>query len=311
MNNKLWLCGITNGPLESLKKLIEPSVHLFNGLCWAVDDTAPPEVFDYLESKKGEGKIIKHPFMQAHDWQLNQWLHCGAIKSGDKVFIMDSTDSFGSEFLEYLEATVMNWAVNGIYNIFLGRPWVITFTGHQFSQSSPHWGISNLLGSTIQLNNDDQYYVVNGRDKNKSAIEHPIKYFIEYKRSNASELLYRQFSDQIWQERELARINFQLYVENTLGFECIVDNLIKYISAGLQNKNLPEYVINYIESEVNMIDLVRYYILKQDLMSEIAVNRFDYSFKKFYFDGIEHQVPGGDYISDFNKYRLQKGLSRE
>ena len=308
---KIWLGGITNS--KDVIPLIEKSLPYFDGIVFTLDEKSDKSLFEKFEELKNNNHnfhYIVRPFAQAHDWRANDWLHSGLIKSGDYVCIMDSTDRFNDDFLVNLKTTVNQWNQAEMNSIFLDRPFIFKFTGHQYFESSPHWGIANLLNKIINLSADPSYkkenYIINTRDILRYGIVHPIKYFCEYKRSNATQLLYQQFGNNIWRHHENQRLTFQIFVEKDLGFTCTVQNLIYYISEGIKNKNLPEYVIDYIQLEVNMQDLVRFYILKQDFINEIAVNRFNWSFRKFYYNNQISQGKDDGFVGIFNQYRLQQ-----
>lgn len=313
---KIWLGGITNS-LDVLP-LIEQSIDYFDGIIFTVDDRSDKALiakFEELKSRYNNFHFLIRRFSQAHDWRANDWLHSGLIKSGDYVCVMDSTDRFNNNFVSNIKSIVSSWVKDNINSIFLDRLFMFKFTGHQYFESTPHWGVANLFSQILNLSADAsckrEDYIINTRDVLRYGIIHPVKYFCEYKRSNATQLLYQQFGNDIWRFHENERLIFQMFVEKELGFECTVENLIKYISDGITNKNLDKYLIDYIELEVNMQDLVRFYILKQDFLKEIATNRFNWSFKKFYHDGITSQAKDDGFIGIFNKYRLKQNRGME
>lgn len=313
---KIWLGGITNS-LDVLP-LIEQSIDYFDGIIFTVDDRSDKALiakFEELKSRYNNFHFLIRRFSQAHDWRANDWLHSGLIKSGDYVCVMDSTDRFNNNFVSNIKSITSSWAKDNINSIFLDRLFMFKFTGHQYFESTPHWGVANLFSQILNLSADASYkrenYIINTRDVLRYGIIHPVKYFCEYKRSNATQLLYQQFGNDIWRFHENERLIFQMFVEKELGFECTVENLIKYISDGITNKNLDKYLIDYIELEVNMQDLVRFYILKQDFLKEIATNRFNWSFKKFYYENQIQQDKDNGYIGIFNQYRLKQNRGME
>lgn len=315
INSKIYLGCITNGPVEVLKENFGVVKDYFDGLCFCVDDRADDDVYDYLDSIKKEGQIVKQKFRNAHDWQANEWLHCGAIKPYSWVCVVDTSDKLNPVFLKRMREDISYWEKNGIHSIFIDHPFLFKFSGHQYFSFSPHWGLNNLFTNFLDLRQISDYkkelYVFNTRDIYKSGIEHPIKYSLEYKRSNNFELLYGQFGTEVYSFHESKRVWFQSFVEQVLGFDCTVDNLINFFTDGIRNKSLPLSIVEYAELEVHIKDLVRYYILKHDFLGEIAPNRFNWSFKKFYYDGVEHQSLYDGYIGVFNSYRLKQGKKME
>lgn len=313
--SKIFLCGITNGPVSKLQSLIEPSKDYFDGLVWTVDDKAPPDIFNYLNENKKEGKIIIHPFMKAHDWQANQYLHSGAIDLGDWVFICDTSDKINPVFLKRLREDINYWEKNQVNHVYLDRPLLFRFWGFQEFVFTPHWYVKGLAPQMINLSQMDGYrkenYIFNERNVNVGGIEHPIKYFLTYLRSNHCDLLYHQFGSDVAERHERKRIEFLTWWAKGLNRPLEIESFIEYFKEGIEKKNLSEFIILYIQLEVNIQDLIRYYILKQDFLNEICLNRFNWSFKKYYYDGIEHQSKNDDYIGPFNIYRLNQKLEME
>jgi len=313
---KIWLGGITNS--IDVLPLIEQSLPYFDGVIFTLDDKASSELLDKFKSLKekyNNFNFIIRKFSQAHDWRANDWLHSGLINSGDYIFIMDSTDRFNKDFVKNIKVITNNWIEQNINAVFIDRLFAFRFTGHQYFESTPHWGVANLFNKIISLGQQEGFkkenYVINTRDILRYGIIHPIKYFCEYKRSNATQLLYQQFGNDVWRFHENERLKFQIFIEQELGFECTVSNLINYLSEGIKNKNLPNYIIDYLELEVNLQDLVRFYILKRDFVNEIAVNRFNWSFKKFYYENKILQGKEDGYIGIFNHYRLKQNRGME
>jgi hypothetical protein len=313
---KIWLGGITNS-LDVLP-LIEQSLPYFDGIIFTVDDRSDLSLinkFKELKEKYNHFHFLVRRFSQAHDWRANDWLHSGLIKSGDYVCVMDSTDRFNENFILNIKSTINDWIEKDINAVFIDRLFAFRFTGHQYFESTPHWGVVNLLNKIYNLSQEENFkkenYIINTRDILRYGIIHPIKYFCEYRRSNATQLLYQQFGNEIWHFHENERLKFQIFVEQKLGFECTVENLVNYLREGIKNKNLPEYVIDYVHFEVNFQDLVRFYILKQDFINEIAKNRFNWSFRKFYYQGQEFQDKNDGFVGVFNQYRLKQNRGME
>lgn len=305
---KIWMGAITRGPADILIK----NADVFDNGVFTVDSRTDKEEKRNLEKV---GYVIERDFQQAHDWRANDWLHAGYIKPGDWVCILDTTDEIAESFKAKLRDDVEAWDRQGIRTVYLDRPLFFKFTGHQYFDGSPHWGVRGLMGNVLELEKTPGYvksnYLINNRDTNVSGIEHPIKYFVEYKRSNHTQLLYAQFGQEIYNKHENARIWFQGYVEHVLKMECTVQNVVDYLKEALILKNLSTELVDYIDAEIALQDLVRYYILKQDFLGEIAKNRFNWSFKKYYNEGIMSQKINDGFIGLFNRYRMAQGRGME
>lgn len=312
---KFWLTLMTQDREKDIEEMLKDTYDYFDGIV-AVDHYSKDSTFEILNKYKKAGKIIQLPYLKHHAWSMNGFLFSGVIKNEDWFLIVDSSDRPRVEWLENLKNDIENWVRQGIGAIYLDRIFLVRYNDNVEFIGGIHWGIQNVHGKHISLlteNNKRDDFVVNTRmlNRNISGIEHPIKYFVEYSCSSQTQLLYQQFGDNIWKSHENFRIQFRIYCQQVLNLIPTVQELIEYISDGIKNHNLPEYIIEYIQLEVNIQDLVRYYILKQDLLSEIAINRFNWSFKKFYHTGIEHQNKNDGFIGVFNQYKIQKGEKQE
>ena len=79
---KIWLCGITSsGNSHNLRELIQPVLHCFDGLVWTFHKPQD-EGIDYLESVKGDGKIIYTDWVGRYDFARNHYLFSNTIKEG-------------------------------------------------------------------------------------------------------------------------------------------------------------------------------------------------------------------------------------
>lgn len=312
---KLWLTLITQNREQDIEEMLSDTYDYFDGIV-AVDHYSTDKTKDILEKYKKNGKIIQLPYCNNHSWSMNGFLFSGVIKNLDWFLILDSSDRINIEWLKKLKNDIISYEKNEIGAVYLDRIFLARyFDGMEFTNGI-HWGLSGQRGKCISLleNNlkrDD--FIVNTRLKNRniSGIEHPIRYFVEPPCNSQCDLLYSQFGAKILNYHIDQRLLFRIFCQKELNLTPTVNELVNFISNGIKNKNLPNFLIDYIELEVNMQDLVRYYILKQDLLSEIAENRFDWSFKKYYYNGMEHQNKNDGFIGVFNQYKLQLGIPME
>lgn len=312
---KLWLTLITQNREQDIEEMLCDTYDYFDGIV-GVDHYSTDKTRDILEKYKKNGKIIQLPYCNNHSWSMNGFLFSGAIKNSDWFLILDSSDRINIEWLKKLKNDIISYERNNIGAVYLDRIFLARyFDGMEFANGI-HWGLAGQRGKSISLleNNlkrDD--FVINTRLKNRniSGIEHPIRYFIEPSCNSQCDLLYSQFGAKILNYHIDQRLLFRIFCQKELNLTPTVSELINFISNGIKNKNLPNFLIDYIELEVNMQDLVRYYILKQDLLSEIAENRFNWSFKKYYYNGVEHQNKNDGFTGVFNQYKLQLGIPME
>lgn len=312
---KFWLTLMTQDREKDIEEMLKDTYDYFDGIV-AVDHYSKDDTFNILNKYKKDGKIIQLPYQRHHAWSMNGFLFSGVIKNLDWFLILDSSDRINLEWLKNLRDDIDLWVNDGIGAVYLDRIFLAQYVDGEEFIGGIHWGLNGIRGKHISLlteNKKRDDFVINTRmnNRNISGIEHPIRYFVEYSCPSQTQLLYQQFGNNIWEQHETRRLQFRIFCQKILELTPTVKELVEYISNGIKNHNLPEYVIDYINLEVNLIDLVRYYILKQDLLGEIAINRFNWSFKKFYYEGIEHQDKDDGFIGVFNQYKIAKGEKPE
>lgn len=313
---KLWLTGIFRGDRQVLEKTLYPIITYFDGLICVVDSRAKQEDIDWLNSIKGEGEIIVKKWVNDHAHTMNEFLFTDKMKFGHYFVIIDETDLLSPAFAKDLKQNIQYFHQKDIGAFWIDHPLLVRYHRGVRVVGSPHWTVSNILGKQIDLKQSDLYkkelYVTNTRDTLKSGFLSPIKYTFTYPPfSNHFQLLYGQFSQEIWAKHENMRINFQLSCQQELGLELTVDALKEYMVNNVGK--YPDWFDDYIEIEVNIKDAFRLFVLKQDWI-ELHNNRFDFSYFTWKKTGKVNQLKsseGGDYIGLFNEYKIQKGESPE
>lgn len=320
-NQKFWLVLMTQNREKDIQELIENTRGIFDGIVAVVNQPSNDKTLEILEQNKGEGKIITRPFVRHHGHMMNEILLAGVIKNLDYFLILDSSDRLGEYWRKNLKEDIKYWMKNQVGGVYLDRLFIARYIDGMTFNNDVHWGVNPIYGQSIDLSKINGYkkesYIINTRGKTpeshaRSAIENPIKYFVEYNHGYSHlQLLYQQFGNDVFNYHVQRWLEWRIYCEKELGLELTVNNLTEYYKKGIQNKDLPDFIVGYTELEQSLKDLIRYYILKQDLMGEIVKNRFCWSFQKFYFNGEEHQNKNDDYWSAFNSYRKQQGRERE
>ena len=312
---KLWIVGIFRGDKSKLENTIAPFIKYADGLIAVVDSRAKPEDIEWLNSIKGCGEIIVKKWVNDHSHTMNETLLTDKMKFPDYFMILDETDMPNKVFLRDLKENIKYWHKNNIGAIWLDHPFIIRYhPGVRFA-NSPHWTIINVLGQILNLTSIEGYtkesYIFNTRSNDvlRSAILSPIKYWYSYPPfSNHTNLLYSQFSNEIWSKHESIRIRFQLSCRQELGLDPSVETLKNYMINNVGN--YPLWFEETLEMEVNLKDAFRLFVLKQDWKVMVA-NRFDWSYQIWKTQGIIDQPRDGEYVGLFNQYRQRQGKPRE
>lgn len=312
MNNhpKLWLTFMTQNRVNDIREMTE-DLSPFNGIV-AVDHYSDDGTYELLEERKGEGKIIRRPFVNHHAHSMNEFLFSGVIKSGDYFMILDSSDRINPRWLASLREDVGYYDKNNIGAIFLDRIFLARYIDSMEFFGGVHWGLRPLWGQPMNYSQINGYkkesWIINKRGDN-SILMNPSKYYWVYGHGGShTQLLYQQFGDDVWKYHENIRMQFRINCQHLLGLEFTIESLINYMKTNIGN--YPDWFEMVLEGEVSIKDIFRYKILNQSL-SNICDNRFDWSYFKWKQTGEIEQPKGGGYIGIFNRYRLKQGKNRE
>lgn len=313
ISQKLWLIGMFRGDRQVLEKTLYPVICDFDGLICVVDSRAKQEDIAWLNSIKMDGEIIVKKWVNDHAHTMNETLFTDKMKFGDYCIVIDETDLLTSSFTKHLKENIKDFHEKDIGAFWIDHPLIIRYHAGVRVVGSPHWTVTNILGRQVDLKQLHEYkkelYVTNTRDTLKSGFLSPIKYTFVYPPfSNHFQLLYGQFSQEIWAKHENMRINFQLSCQEELGLELTVDSLKNYMINNVGK--YPDWFEDYIEIEVNIKDAFRLFVLKQDWI-ELHNNRFNFSYFTWKKTGEIIQPKTGEYEGLFNKYKMQKGESPE
>lgn len=312
-NIKLWLCGMISGDRSMIEDTILPVIEHFNGAIFVIDSRAKPEDIKWLNDIKKEGKIIVKEWVNDHAHTSNEVIFSGVMRFPDYFIWIDQSDKLNPMFVKDVRTNIENFHNRNIGAVWIDHPLLMRYhTGIRFA-GSPHWTCINILGEQIDLKQSYDYqkesYLINTRNTLKSGFISPIKYTFTYPPlSNHFQLLYSQFSHEIYANHERMRINFQLSCQEELGLELTVDALKAYMVNNVGK--YPDWFENYIETEVNIKDAFRLFVLKQD-WHVLAANRFNFSYFEWKRTGKVDQGKLDGYIGLFNKYRMKKGLEIE
>ena len=243
---KLFLGCITNyREFENIKDLVNTTKDVVNGFTITVDSNYPSEdkekyqeFCNFLEENKKDGKIVYHPYNKAHDWQTNEYLHCGIIKNEDYLWIFDSKELPSDLWVKTIHQSILkcekeNWGAI----FFSGRPYLLKFWDHFQCLWSPHWMIHGFIAPVMQ--GTDQMkkdLIINKRDLIPwlHYSVHNTKYYYEHGRSNQMDLAYGKYGQGVVKFHENERFKFSHYCRKVLNLDFILDSLENY----MKGKNL-------------------------------------------------------------------------
>tara|TARA_R100001163_G_C5064476_1_gene202108 strand:+ start:1808 stop:2644 length:837 start_codon:yes stop_codon:yes gene_type:complete len=154
---KIWFIGVTHeGNAKHLKELIDPIKDCFDGLIWTfhypLDDG-----YDYLESVKGEGEIIKSNWCNRLDYSRNHCLYQGPMQIGDWFFTVDCHERMSRDFAQSLRTVSDSSDENGIDGIFLhGKRFAAKLKEETEFSGNPHEGI-RAMTRAIEITKTDYW----------------------------------------------------------------------------------------------------------------------------------------------------------
>lgn len=263
MKNKTWLCGITNeGNEQNLKELIDPIKDYFDGLVWTFhypkDDGA-----EYLESVKGDGKIIYTDWLGRYDFPRNHYLFSNVIREGDWFFNIDSEERLSPEFMQNWSSHKEIFENNGIDGLYYeGKFMAFKLNEWMYWKNSIHEMLSGC-NRAIDLHGHEVFdstpIRVNLRSEKRGEfdfVKQALRYYLT-KGSIHVQLACEDNPDLI-KKRHLARIEFR----NHLMLNNIDVNNVDEVIDFICSDDLDEVTKKIINFEKYVNDVYRYYKLE-------------------------------------------------
>jgi len=183
---KIWFAGMS-GPnsLEDLKELLDPIKDYFAGIVWVLHDARDSQEAEYLESIKGQGKVIHYYYSGRHDASRNQYLWCGPIQEGDWVVTCDTLERINSQFALGLPFFLGHWEKQGANCIYYyGK--ILAFKYHESFHyvGTPHEAGRRDDGQMRAVEISDSYpneadVLLNVRPQKRDS-QHFIKHYAKY-----------------------------------------------------------------------------------------------------------------------------------
>jgi len=266
--NKIYFCGMSGpGSLENLKELIEPISEFIHGVIWTLHDSVGSEEEKYLESVKGDGKVIHYYYSGRHDVSRNQYLWCGPLKNGDYILTCDDLERINKDFAASLPSMIKTLKEEGINCLyFYGKPLFFEYHESMIYSGSPHEGLMRRDGkmSAIEYANlqpDESKVRLNVRPLKRKDPFHWVPHYARYMLmpwgSNHSllGLEHRGNIQELFPKRDAKRLAFLEEIDRR-GFERTLDGLEKMFSGELDQK-----LKQFINEEKVWNDFYRYKIL--------------------------------------------------
>lgn len=266
---KLWFCGMS-GPnsLEDLVELLDPIKSYFDGIVWVLHDSVGSEEDKYLESIKGEGKVIHYYYSGRHDASRNQYLWCGPIKQGDWCCQTDLLERVSLEFLPNIRKYIKEFIDNKINMVFYyHKPFLFEY--HESLQyiGSPHEGIrrndhdTRAIELSQQLPNEKDVRINVRPLKRKDPYQwmwHYLRYYLGPWGSNHCLLGNENRGDpmKIYAQRERIRLLFRDYIVS-LGASLNVDSVKEFLTKNPTDVKL----IEFVNQEKILNDVYRFVVL--------------------------------------------------
>jgi hypothetical protein len=263
---KIWLCGITQNQKENIDELTKDVYSHFDGLIF-VDHYSTDGTYEILQERKGAGKIIQRDWVNEHSHSMNEFLFSGVIEEGDWFVLRDSSERLNPEFASRIKDVVWEFDSKGIQTVFQRCKLLMArYNYDMFFLGSPHWGIHNygqkviVLGNGENAEQEDLTYAYSTRNGNRTKdywINHDIKYYYVYGRSNQMALVYKEQNLINYHEsrRRIFR-NRCIF----LGLQFTMDSLVKYIKT---TPKVDEIIFDVIKENILLRNFYRYHRLGQ------------------------------------------------
>lgn len=258
---RLFLCGITSAGNEAnLRAMIDPISEHLSGLqfCFHYPTDAGA---DYLESQKGDGRIVYSYWHQRHGVSMSQFLWQGTMEAGDFFLVLDSMERLSPQFcyqrLPGLIALMKEANVAMIANY--GKGLLFRYNEQLEFRGSPHWYAQFLDGSAINMEFDkSEFWNVRGEQRNEYQwVAHYCRYYLYPEGSNHCLLGLEKQGDpqKLFPIREARRVAFRRLMR-TRGYPITEDGIKDMLS-----QPLDEEVKGYLNAEKILSDWYRYHIL--------------------------------------------------
>jgi hypothetical protein len=266
---KIYLCGITQNDYQNIDELTS-IYEYFDGLIF-VDGGSNDGTKELLESRKKDGAIIYRKWTNDHDYQMNEFLRQGPMKIGDWFLLRDSRERFNPQWVKNIKEMINQFSKNQIRSVYnYGKGFAFEYYDDMYFSGSPHWGLFNARGNSLELSNyfdenkkEHTWRLKDGDGGRSEAnfIDHFVKYYFVYGRSNHL-LLGRENDREAFVQAETNRQNFRLYCAS-LGIDFTINALKEYLMTDTWKKDIK--FLTMFNNEEILRNFYRWHILKDDI----------------------------------------------
>ncbi len=187
---RLWLTSTcAAGNVDNITEMVEPVLPWLDGIIWALNDCpADDPGARYLESVKGDGKVIHRPWaVGRHNVSMNETLYTGLIAEDDYMLYADALERPMSPFVSRIKAEIgpMMEAADLDVLFYYGKPFLIRYRETLEYRGSPHWHLEGWNGRAIEWNKiepDEKQVRFNARPLKRTDpfqwVTHYLKYLL-------------------------------------------------------------------------------------------------------------------------------------
>lgn len=219
---KLWLIGMTAaGNEENLREMISPIVEWLDGVIFTFHyPVCEDEGSRYLESVKGEGKVIYRDWIWRHDISQSETLWAGIIQEGDLVITCDTLERPAAGFVSRIKGDVLDMMESSNLDCiaYYGKAFVFRYNEGMRFVGSPHWGLQGVHAA-MELSHvypDERMVRLNVRPQKRKDpfhfVSHYLGYYVSYPAGSNHCLLGLEKNgdpSQLFGPRENRRLEFR------------------------------------------------------------------------------------------------------
>lgn len=218
--SKIYIAGLCqSGDLSSLKESLLPLYDCYDGLQYVIHEPIDNELYNFLDSIKKDGKILKTEWCGRLDFARDNYLFRGNMKTGDFFINLDSKERLFPKFFEqwkplknYLEA----YNIDGV--LLYGKRFIYRHNEFLKHSGNPHesiLGVNRILElTTMEPFKDTSWFWHNVHTDNKRDKFHYVWHFINYYTfPNSNQCLMGAKDAEDFNRREKIRRQFRLYCE--------------------------------------------------------------------------------------------------